>query len=84
MEELWYVENGYKAGEFLKVDGILRITDWHIDGTVAGQILEVGDDRAVDSIKGGSKTEPPWWWGVTDQTEPTAPWWDHEKNRAKE
>ena len=26
-----------------------------------------------------TKDAPPWWWGVTDQTEPTAPWWEEEK-----
>ena len=27
---------------------------------------------------------PPWWWGVTDQTGPTAPWWEEVKAKRME
>ncbi len=33
---------------------------------------------AVPTVPAVWNRSPPWWWGVTDQTEPTAPWWDEK------
>ncbi len=41
------------------------MTYWLPDGTVTAQ-----RDREL-----GETLEPPWLWGVTDQTEPSAPAW---------
>ncbi len=31
--------------------------------------------KHTDECYDEEKRSPPWWWNVTDQTEPTAPWW---------
>ena len=45
---------------------IMRRTWWRFDGTVEAQEFWGQSPE--------SKAAPPWYWGVTDQTEPTAPW----------
>ena len=62
---------------------ILRETRWTLDGTVQAQARDLYGYVSV-LRDGAIKTNPPWWWDAQDQTKPTAPWWDHEKNRAKE
>ena len=64
----WYVESGYLANQAAP----RGLTHWGPDGVVLGQIFVEGngDERIISS--------PPWLWGVTDQTEPTAPWWGKE------
>ena len=63
---VWYVENGMKAWEvFHEHDRIVFSTNWDFHGRVTLQILH-----------GTFRRTPPWLWGVTDQTEPTAPWWE--------
>ncbi len=60
-------ENGFKAKEEEYKDGdATKGTEWNFDGTVS---------RQIRSPWGRGRTSPPWWWGVKDQTEPTAPWW---------
>ncbi len=49
--------------------GVLE--EGHMKPPVAGK-----QTRFVDAFE--SKFEPQWWWGVADQTKPTAPWWDKE------
>ena len=66
-ETFYFVRNGFKQMErftFPRTYAPNRMTRWRLDGTVEHQILG-----------GEVKGSPPWWWGVTDQTEPTAPWW---------
>ena len=71
--KMWYVKNGYLAQDWHK--GFeSRVTSWNLDGTVRNQVIHRPDDPTT------LKKTPPWLWGVTAQTEPTAPWWDHEKN----
>ena len=72
--------NGFKAQQTELVNGSVDgvVTFWSQDGRVVKQERYV-IGRFVETTKG-----PPWMDGVTDQTKPTAPWWDHEKNRAKE
>ena len=71
----WYIESGYRATEVEYRDGTpLRYTTWGLDGSVEFQ-------SALDIEL---RNNPPWLWGVTDQTEPTSPWWDHEKNAPRD
>ena len=64
-----YVENGFRAREEQFANGTpVRRTYWKFDGRVLSQ-KSYTDTGFVE------KTSPPWWWDVTDQTEPTAPWW---------
>ena len=78
-----YLDTGFKSVESEWKDGItFSSTSWNLDGTVHEQLRENSlPGRRVPLL---GKSSPPWWWNVTDQTEPTAPWWDHEKNRAKD
>ncbi len=62
----YYVENGFKALEVIPDVG--RDTAWNYDGTVKFQ-----------KRPGVLKDSPPWWFGVTDQTEPTALWWNKKQ-----
>ncbi len=70
-----YFQNGLKAVEYQFEDGILlRCTHWNFDGTV---LLQRVNYYSIDgTIK--ERTAPPWLWDVTDQTEPTAPWWNEK------
>ena len=68
----WYVESGQLALELLYEDGRwVRKSYWSLDGAVFCQI-----SRYRTSAE--DRSEPPWWWGVKDQTHPTAPWWKAE------
>ena len=72
---LYYRENGFKAAEGEAKNGVfIRTTLWDIDGTV--RIQDESDEQGMP-IEG--RASPPWHWGVTDQTEPTAPWWDESR-----
>ena len=63
---LWYVSTGFRFREVYFDNNLyVKGTRWNPDGTVAAQY-----DKDL-----GEKTSPPWLWGETDQTEPTAPWW---------
>ena len=62
---LWYRANGYLATEDWYEGGEpVRQTGWFTFGAIGFQIDDGANNRAL----------PPWLWGVTDQTEPTAPW----------
>ncbi len=64
----YYVDSGFKAEEGEEAGMYSKKTVWNFDGTVRDQIRPDGHPRS----------DPPWWWGVTDQTEPTAPWWNEK------
>ena len=76
---LYYVENGFKAEEsFYENNTLVRSTIWNIDGLVVAQTK--GQQPLFPPWEGHwPKRSPPWWWNVTDQTEPTAPWWNKEE-----
>ncbi len=65
----FYTQNGFKAleGEF-RNGLMISVTIWNFDGTVAHQ-----------GVPGPDKTSPPWLWGVKDQTQPSAPWWNEKQ-----
>ncbi len=66
----YFVENGFKAKEEEYKDGrVTKGSEWNFDGTVS---------RQIRSPWGRGRTSPPWLWGVTDQTEPSAPWWNEK------
>ena len=66
---VYYVENGMKAWEAeFRNNGVVKSTLWHPDGSVHAQFRLTED-----------KVSPPWWWGVTDQTRPTASRWNKGK-----
>lgn len=64
-----YVENGFLAYHKSVRPHEVRYTGWNIDGT-----LRVQWHRATRRTE--VREEAPWWWGVAEQTEPTAPWWE--------
>ena len=66
---VYYKPNGFLAESSLHRNGIwIRGTYWRIDGAVNYQFRNSGENIQ-------RKKSPPWWWNVTAQTEPTAPWW---------
>ena len=60
----WYRSTGFKAYERSK-EGT---TFWKLDGTLKHQAVWLELGAAV-------RTHPAWWWGMTDQTAPSAPAW---------
>ena len=71
----YYIESGMKAEEWEYRDGrLLRATMWDLDGKVLGQTRSIDDD-GNSLVREEPKGRPPWWWGVKDQSEPSAPWW---------
>ena len=82
----WYPATGYKAHEYNFPKGHTRSIVWGPSGSVELQLRSPSriPDRyrylhAPETlILGGVvkwKFSPPWWWGVTDQTEPSIPEW---------
>ena len=71
----WYVETGFKCKEAQLRSGAgsaIKCTAWDPTGKVISQ-------RKLDPEQGMIDNDsPPWWWGVSDQTSPTAPWFDGE------
>ena len=69
----FYVENGMKAEEVEWKHGHLdHFTRWNPDGTISHQVRFYDDQgRRIELTR---RDSPPWWWGVIDQTGPTAPW----------
>ena len=71
-----YEDSGYLALEYrLKdIDGytvqLIDRTEWRPDGTVAHQTRDICEGYGSPYEE---REEPPWLWGVEDQTEPTAP-----------
>ena len=68
---LYWERTGFKFLEMECIDGeVARSTCWSSTGTVLAQRHYLDKSGTMTRRDG-----PPWWWGVTDQTEPTAPWW---------
>ncbi len=57
----WYVDSGFMCRDWYIDDQ--RITEWDVNGALVRQGLV------------RERTAPPWFWGVTDQTEPSIPAW---------
>ena len=69
----YWEENGFKSGQAHYRHGHkVRFTFWNFDGTVSWQLYDVVKNGK--RVTERSKSSPPWWWDVEDQTEPTAPW----------
>ena len=61
----YYVDSGLLASErYWEYAELLWGTEWRPDGTVSFQWRKTKDE---------TKYSPPWWWGVTVQTEPSIP-----------
>ncbi len=71
-EVMYFVENGYVYRLSHRRDSVGRTTTWNFDGTVQYQSRSSADGTEQNR-------SPPWWWGVEDQTEPTAPWWNEKQ-----
>ena len=59
--QTWYVDSGFR--ETWSWRGRQRETSWRVDGTLSMQSHGVYD-----------RMSPPWKWGQSDETEPSAPW----------
>jgi len=77
-EVSYFVGNGIKHSVSRVDNGkVTEQTFWNHDGTVLSQHRNFDENGVL--IPGSElRTSPPWLWGVTDQTEPTAPWWGKE------
>ena len=65
----YYEENGFKAYQRVAVGGGFQTTRWRFDGSL---FLQISESQFVD-------VGAPFLYGNgTDQTEPTAPWWNKE------
>ncbi len=66
----YYVRSGFRKMVMQHTLGedYVRHTQWNADGTVMSQSRLVGHATVIEEIR-----TPPWWWDVSDQTEPTAP-----------
>ena len=63
--DAYYTENGYRYVEGWWESGEpILVTFWHIEG---GVLFQWDGNKSLG--------RPPWLGNVTDQTEPTAPWW---------
>ena len=65
----WYRSTGFKAWQ----NGERGRTTWYPDGTLRLQFAWPGSREYRFSPP--STQSLPWWWGVTDQTAPSAPAW---------
>ena len=77
IQDLWFsASTGYLCRDqrWSAVE-TFRITVWGQDGKIAMQ----GSARAGKILV--ANLEPPWLWGVTDQTEPTDPQWIAEHGK---
>ncbi len=74
---VWFTETGKLACEmYFRHHWPVRRTVWWFDGTVAEQTRPIGvPNESDDSVALETKTEAPWWWNATDQTEPSMPEW---------
>ena len=74
----YWVGNGFKAYEEVRNPDNPDeswTTQWEYDGTVKAQHRILYHKDSVVPLDSEHKYSPPWWWGVHDQTEPSAPWW---------
>ena len=66
---MWHPSTGYLGSEVVFEDGApLTGTVWRTDGTIE---MQYWDAKGKDN----EKRSGPWWWDVTDQTEPSIPEW---------
>ncbi len=73
---LWDPKTGFKKLDQYYYSGREAYgTGWDQDGKVRRQFHYWFSDSGD---KSETPSEPPWLWGVQDQTEPTAPWWGKE------
>ncbi len=72
----YYVETGFIATVREWVGSGIRVTYYTPEGVVSGQ--EIYDAQSLRDRRLAATPSPPWWWGVKDQTEPTAPWWNEK------
>ena len=63
----WNAKTGRLYASGWLGDGVERITTWAADGSIKKQ--EWLDDSVLRN-----RWNPPWWWEVKPQAEPTAPW----------
>ena len=71
------LESGRQVQEQVWSKGsCIRITKWSPRGTLYMQSRT--RNEFGETIPAETTTSPPWWWGVENQTEPTAPWWGKE------
>ncbi len=61
---LWDVNTGYKSDDAIFDNGEVQLTQFAPDGSVLRQLW-----------RHEARFSPPWLWGVTDQTDPSAPAW---------
>ena len=89
---MFFEKSGLKALESEWDNGaFVRMTQWDDEGRVAKQKRPINNRvplrlgaRGAVQLKGNLEvwSDPPWEWGVQDQTHPTAPWWS-ESERAE-
>ena len=72
LEQRFCVLSGFKTLEMVGKGDMTRTTEWSKDGRVLGQwqIKGAGANITVEECN-----DPPWWWGITDQSAPSAPAW---------
>ena len=79
----YYEQTGFRSSTEEWSNGVqIGVTAFAENGTIKHQIIYGRNDLGETTET--RKYYAPWFWNVTNQTKPTAPWWDHEKNRAKE
>ena len=64
--------------EISEDDGLKKGGSYTVKLTAQVRGKDVFDELYTWRDNFESKDCPPWWWGVEDQTEPTAPWWGKE------
>ena len=70
LDVYWDRSTGFKIHEVRRSRaGIVHLTLWRSDGRVQSQALRHARGAWA------KRYSPPWWWGVTDQTEPSIPEW---------
>ena len=66
----WYLDSGFLADQATVHGAEVRITVWRADGSVKNQVI-----FSTVALQIRDHDDPPWLWGVTDQTAPTIPAW---------
>lgn len=66
-ERFWHQGTGMLVTHSMYFAGETRATYWDINGNIVEQEHELGGRLRILS-------EPPWLWGVSEQTSPSAPW----------
>ena len=75
----YFAENGRRAFDLEMRENLIKSgTFWNLDGTVWYQQYTSANGHKTKKSPIEVRNSPPWLWGVTDQTHPTAPWWGKE------